>query len=89
MDGVRAVLGHQIRLPRPQRDIKADIEGQTIVINGNIEGNINASNMVCVGDAAVVNGTIKAPNIETSDGAKINGNVIMAKFHPEFKDLEI
>ena len=71
-----------------QAKVEANIDGQTVVINGYLTGDVNASNIVCVGETAQVNGTIKAPNVEISDGAKINGNVVMGKFHPQFKDLD-
>ncbi len=76
------IIGEQAR-------VKANIDGHTVVINGYLTGDINAESIVCVGDTAEVNGTIKAPNVEISDGAKVNGNVIMGRFHPKFKDLEI
>jgi len=71
-----------------QAKVKANIDGQTVVINGYLTGNVNAENIVCVGEMAEVNGTITAPNVEISDGAKINGNVVMGKFHPQFRDIE-
>ena len=70
-----------------QAKVKADIDGETVVVNGYLDGNILASNIVCIGDTAEVHGTIKAPHIEVEDGAKINGNVSMGKYHPKFSDL--
>lgn len=72
-----------------QAKVTADIDGHTVVVNGYVEGDILASSIVCVGDTAEVNGSIKAPNVEVSDGAKINGSVTMGKFHPRFKELDL
>ncbi len=71
-----------------QAKINADIDGKTVVINGSLEGDVTASDIICVGDTAQINGRLKAPKIDVSDGAKINGELIMARFHPKFKELE-
>lgn len=70
-----------------QASVEADIDGKVVIVNGKVEGDISASDIICVGDTGEVNGTLKAPKVEITDGAKINGDLAMAKFHPKFREL--
>lgn len=58
-------------------DIKANINGESISINGNVDGKIMASKLLKLSSSAVVNGDISVPRIEIQEGAVLNGQVRM------------
>ncbi len=69
-------------------EVKAEINGRTIVIDGKTTGNINAEDCVIIQEHGIVTGNIRAPYIEVAQGASINGTVSMGKYHSRFIELE-
>jgi cytoskeletal protein CcmA (bactofilin family) len=70
-------------------NIKAELEGCIVIISGKFSGNITASKLISLEPGSIVNAEINAPNIEIKDGAIINGNILMNKYHSnELKRLE-
>lgn len=70
-------------------DLNAELSGNILVIQGKIQGNINAQETVMIQATARICGDIRAPKIEIEDGAKVEGNILMSKYHPNlFKKLE-
>lgn len=69
-------------------DAKAEINGRIVVIDGKISGNINAEECVILQEHGLVTGNIKAPNVEISPGATINGSIFMGAYHQRFIELE-
>lgn len=69
--------------------LNAELSGNLLVVQGKVCGNITAQEAVIIQATAQVYGDIKAPKIEIEDGAKIDGNILMSKYHPSiFKKLE-
>ena len=54
-------------------DIKADIVGENIIINGSVKGNVRATESIKITSTAQVNGDINVPRISIEDGAIFNG----------------
>ena len=69
-------------------EVKAEIDGRTVVIDGKMTGNINAEDCVIVQEHGIISGNIKAPYIEVDQGATINGAISMGKYHSRFIELE-
>jgi len=69
-------------------EIKAEINGRTVVIDGKITGNINAEDCIMVQEHGIISGNIKTPYIEVDQGASINGSISMGKYHTRFIELE-
>jgi cytoskeletal protein CcmA (bactofilin family) len=69
-------------------EVKAEINGKTVVIDGKVSGNINADDCVMVQEHGTISGNIKAPYIEVDQGASINGSISMGKYHSRFIELE-
>lgn len=59
-------------------DIKANIKGDTISVAGIINGNIKAAVLLKLESTARLNGDIDAPKISISEGAVMNGRVVMS-----------
>ncbi|MCX6112398.1 MAG: polymer-forming cytoskeletal protein [Proteobacteria bacterium] len=70
--------------------VNADISGSLIVIYGTVTGDITAERNILIQSTANVSGNIKAPAVTIMDGAKINGQISMSKYHSNFfKQLEL
>jgi cytoskeletal protein CcmA (bactofilin family) len=70
--------------------ITADISGNMVVVYGTIHGDMTAERTIMLESTANIYGDIKAPNLVIKDGAKINGQISMSKYHSHvFKQLEL
>lgn len=64
-------------------DVQADVEVESITVNGRMSGNIEASDKVQVSSTARVVGDIKAPRVVIEDGARFKGSIEMDVELPE------
>ena len=69
-------------------EIKADVSGKTIIIDGKVSGNISSDTAILIQEHGTISGNIKSPYIEIAPGASINGNISMGRYHQRFIDLE-
>lgn len=60
-----------------QAKIKANINARRVVVEGNVDGDLNAETSVLVRETGTVNGNIQAPSVSIQEGAKFNGSVKM------------
>lgn len=58
-------------------EIKANITGETIIIDGNVTGNIKASELLKLGSGSKLRGDVETPKIEIAEGAFLNGQLRM------------
>jgi len=58
-------------------DVKADITGRRVIIQGKLEGDVRAVESIVVEVSANVRGNLYAPRISLKDGAKFRGSVDM------------
>lgn len=59
--------------------VNADIAAPEIVIEGNVQGNLQARDNVRMGSASHVQGSVLSPRIRIEDGARFRGKVEMAR----------
>jgi cytoskeletal protein CcmA (bactofilin family) len=57
--------------------VKAGIKGQVIVVEGTVEGDLNATTSVAVMETAHLTGDVSAPSVSIVEGATFNGSVLM------------
>ena len=57
--------------------IKADINGKSITIEGEVEGNILGEKKIVLRPSGRVRGDMRAPAINLEEGAKFKGNIAM------------
>ncbi|HVW70352.1 MAG TPA: polymer-forming cytoskeletal protein [Steroidobacteraceae bacterium] len=75
---VQGTIVHTQRLMiAPQGRVKADIKGQTVIVQGCVEGDVTAAASIAVVSGAQVTGDVRAPSISIVEGANFNGNVFM------------
>jgi cytoskeletal protein CcmA (bactofilin family) len=61
----------------PQGTVKANIKAQQIVVEGTVEGDLNAEQSIFVKETAKVWGNITAPTVSILEGACFSGNIDM------------
>ena len=63
----------------PNGNIKADVTAKAVVIQGKLDGSVNASDRVELRKAAVVNGDVTTQRIAVEEGAFLKGKVDIQK----------
>ncbi len=63
----------------PNGRIKAEIHAKAVVVQGEVIGNITATDKVDIRDAGSVDGDLSAPRIAIADGAHFRGSIDMKR----------
>jgi len=58
--------------------IKADIHGKTITVDGNVKGNLFAAEQLIIRQTGIVRGNIVSPRVALEDGCNFKGNIDMS-----------
>ena len=75
---VEGSITHTQRLTvGPQGTVKANIHAQLIVVEGSVDGDLQAEKSVVVKETAKVIGNIFAPTVSILEGAAFSGNIDM------------
>lgn len=61
----------------PNARIKAQVFAKTVIILGNVQGNVSASEKVDIRDGASVTGDVASPRVAIAEGAQFQGSVDM------------
>ena len=61
----------------PNAKIKAQVFAKTVVVEGQVHGNISAGERVDIRDKGVVEGNLAAPRVAIADGAHFRGSIDM------------
>lgn len=61
----------------PKGRVEADVFADTVVINGNMTGDVQAGELIAVRQSALVVGNLKAPRISIEDGSRLRGTISM------------
>jgi len=78
VDGTIELKDHVLTIGANGR-IKADLNAKQIVIVGQVHGNITATDKVDIAPSGSVEGDIRSPRIAISDGAEFRGRIEMGK----------
>jgi cytoskeletal protein CcmA (bactofilin family) len=63
----------------PNAHIKAQIFAKAIVIQGEVHGNVTATDKIDIRDAGSVDGDLSAPRVAIADGAHFRGSIDMQR----------
>jgi cytoskeletal protein CcmA (bactofilin family) len=63
----------------PNAKIKAQIFAKAVIIQGEVHGNVTATEKVDIRDAGSVDGDISAPRVAIADGAHFRGSIDMQR----------
>ncbi len=69
---------HSVTVGR-EGEVKADISGRVITIEGRVQGNLMADEQVVLRSSAQVQGDIVSPRVVLEDGARFRGGVDMGE----------
>ena len=61
----------------PGSHVVGDVAVTALVVHGNVEGNLAATERVDVRPGAIINGSVAAAVLVVADGAQVNGHVEM------------
>ncbi len=76
-EGTINLSGHHLTVG-VEGETKAKIKVKSITIEGKVEGEVEASELISVKDKSYVNGQLKADRVNLEDGAKFRGGIEMA-----------
>ncbi len=82
VDGKIDLKEHNLTIG-PKGRIQAEVNAQTVVVQGKLTGNISASEKVELAKTSRVSGDIIAPRIIIADGARLKGSVDMSGVRPD------
>ncbi len=74
VEGSIALKGNSLTVG-PNGQVKASVEAKGLVVQGKLDGNVNASDRVELRKTAVVNGDISTQRISIEEGAYLRGKV--------------
>jgi len=77
IEGKIVFHNHNVTIGQKGR-IKADIHGKTIAIDGNLEGNLFATEQLIIRQTGIVHGNIVSPRVVLEDGCNFKGNIDMS-----------
>ncbi len=80
VDGKVTLPEHSLTIGAEAR-IKAEVEAKTVVVQGDVRGNITAGEKIELTSEAKVQGDLAAPRIVIADGAQFNGTINMPDIH--------
>lgn len=89
VDGTVKLAKHNVTIGGNGR-VKADVHGRTVVVEGEVIGDIRATEQIILRHTAQVEGGIAAPRVALEDGAVFRGSIEMdsSTAKPEFSAKE-
>jgi len=82
VDGSINLKQHSVTVGH-EGQVKADITGRVIAVEGRVEGNLRADEQVILRSSAFVQGDIVAPRVVLENGARFRGGVDMGESVPQ------
>ena len=76
IDGKVDLTKHNVTIG-PQGRVKADVFGRSVMVEGEVEGDLRAEEQVILRHSAKVQGNITAPRVALEDGATFRGGIEM------------
>ena len=70
----------------PNGKVKADITAREVVVRGNVDGKIEATERVQLWNSGRVTGEVRTVRLAIEDGAMLRGKVEAGKAHPQGSD---
>ena len=77
VDGLIQLANHQLTIGANGR-LKAEVHAKSIVVIGQVTGNLIASERIEIQATGVVTGDVSSPRLNVQEGAVINGTIDMS-----------
>jgi cytoskeletal protein CcmA (bactofilin family) len=84
IEGKVEVRDHIVRVGR-ESHVHAEISARTVIIEGNVKGNVTATERIELLEHGAVEGDISAPKVAMAEGAQFRGKIDMAKRSAEIR----
>ena len=68
-------LSQRVLTVGPTGRVEAQLSAGTVVVLGRVNGSVQASDLVRIGDTGSIEGAISAPRLVVADGASLQGRV--------------
>jgi cytoskeletal protein CcmA (bactofilin family) len=81
VDGKILVKDHNLTIGTNGR-IKAEVHAKTVIVVGQVNGNITADDKVEIAPSGSVEGDLRAPRVAIADGARFKGSIDMERKQP-------
>ncbi|HXV35571.1 MAG TPA: polymer-forming cytoskeletal protein [Myxococcota bacterium] len=81
-EGTIKVRDHSLTIG-PDADVRADIVGKIVIVQGRVKGQISASEKIHLYESASVEGEITSPKLVIVDGARVEIRVETLKRSPD------
>jgi cytoskeletal protein CcmA (bactofilin family) len=78
VDGSVDLVQHSVTVG-PEGQVKANINGRIVSVEGRVEGNVTGDEQVVLRKSSWVQGDIRAPRVVLEDGAHFRGGVTMGE----------
>lgn len=78
IEGKVEVRDHVVRVGR-EAQVNAEIAARAVIVEGNVRGNIAATERIELAENGMVEGDITSPKIAMADGAQFRGKIEMGK----------
>jgi len=69
--------------------VKADIYGKTIVVEGEVQGNLYADEQLVLRQTSTVRGNLTAPRVSLEDGSNFKGSIDMSPKEKSRNTVEV
>ena len=76
VEGKIVLAGHAVTIGQ-SGTVTAEVQAKTVVVNGQVKGNITAEDRVEVAATGSMQGDVRAPRVILADGAKFKGSIDM------------
>jgi cytoskeletal protein CcmA (bactofilin family) len=77
VEGDVQLANHQLTIG-PNGRLKAEVHAKTVLVIGQVTGNLSATERIEIQATGVVDGDVKAPRLLVHEGAVLNGRIEMA-----------
>jgi cytoskeletal protein CcmA (bactofilin family) len=77
VDGIVQLANHQLTIGANGR-LKAEVNAKSIIVIGQVTGNLSATERIEIQATGVVTGDLNAPRLNVQEGAVLNGNIDMS-----------
>ncbi|MFP6654164.1 MAG: polymer-forming cytoskeletal protein [Myxococcota bacterium] len=77
VEGTVCLKNHQVTIGA-NGSLRAEVTAKSIIVIGQIEGNLVASERIEIQESGIVKGDVKTPRLNVQEGAVLNGTIDMS-----------
>ncbi len=88
IEGKVDLAQHNVTIGEDGR-VKADVHGRTVIVEGEVEGDLRAQEQIILRHTAKVQGSIAAPRVSLEDGAVFRGGIEMDASGKSWKQSDV